>query len=674
MAPSGPRKGPASSGPQGARGPGSNGAKTTTRDRISKRRSNQAKRLDRDGDLDMEGPGAANGSSRKPKRANDPSTHGLASRATRPSGTGSRAPRPTTKAQQIIQRVITGGSGSLSSRIANGVSGGANAFKGQQINASQTMVLRVEGLKSSKAASNEGGGLKELLIFLERKAQTVGKATRPIKIKKSQINGDFVYVTASKEDGEEILKLNGFGFAGSVLAITESPHTLVSGGEAAMSSNALEIKEQLRSVLSVRYDVGAKLLNLSALGEDTVLNQMGVFHGQSTPEKLFRALMAVCDGLFKTSQEKRDAVVSISLSNNNIDDVLQIMALTETFPDLVNLDLSHNHFKDLKGLQKWRYRLGSLQALLLNGNPIETLNPNYKADITAWFPKLQNLSGTLVRTPEQVAAEEAASRPTPIPQHGADFRDINCVGEGFLGEFLTMYDTDRHGLAAKYYDDQSSFSISVNSQSPHPPDIQPPGWGAYIKFSRNHTKITHTQPRIQRLFSGTNLIQSVWQQLPPTRHPNLTAELDKYIIDCHPIHGLSDPTRPGPSSVDGMVITMHGEFQDQEPGTLKTARRSFSRTFVLGPGVPSRNPIRVISDTLVVRVFSPLPTSTPEQGTRPSEEIQKQQMVVELCKGTGMTQEYSRLCLDGANWNFDQALASFNEKRAQLPPEAFGPA
>lgn len=142
-----------------------------------------------------------------------------------------------------------------------------------------------------------------------------------------------------------------------------------------MSSTASEIKDQLRNVLSLRYDVETKLLNLSALGEDAILNQMGFFSGESKPEKLFRALMAVCDGLFKTAQEKRDAVSSISLAGNNINDVVQIMSLSDTFPDLVNLDLSRNQFKDLKALQKWRHRLRKLQTLLLNENPLEVTDP-----------------------------------------------------------------------------------------------------------------------------------------------------------------------------------------------------------------------------------------------------------------------------------------------------------
>lgn len=480
------------------------------------------------------------------------------------------------------------------------------------------------------------------------------------------MKGDFVYITASKEDAQEILKVNNFLFAGATLRITEAPEGYPDRDSTPLSSTALELKEQLRGVLSSRYDVNAKLLNLSTLGDDPTLNQMGFFSGESTPEKMFRALMAVCDGLFKTAQAKRDAVASISLAGNNINDVLQIMSLTDTFPDVVNLDLSRNQFKDLKALQKWRHRLRSVQTLLLNENPIEIADPNYKAELVTWFPKLLNLSNTQVRTPEQVAAAEAASRPTPIPQSGPDFRDIGGVGEGFITEFLSLYDTDRHNLAAKYYDEQSTFSIAVNALSPHAPHVPVPTWGAYIKFSRNHTKINHPPSRQQRLFTGTQQIQALWRQLPQTRHPNLTTHLDKYLVDCHPIHGLADPAGQNTLGVDGMIMTVHGEYEDQESGATKTSKRSFSRTFILGPGAPGRNPIRVVSDMLSVSAFRNLPTSVLAVQTVTVDDQRKEQMLLELCRQTNMTPEYSRFCLDGADWNYDQAMLSFQEKKVKF--------
>ncbi len=168
MAPTGPRNGTA---PPPRRAPG--GGKTQ-RGGIAKRRAGGPVKVDRDGDLDMDT--AAGGS----KRTNHPAANGPA-RSKKPPSTTGRAPKPTAKAQQIINKVITSGGGGLPSRLSNGT---GSSRAGRQVNALNSVTLKVEGLKSSKAANNEGGGLKELLTFLERKAHHVGKLTRPVRIKK----------------------------------------------------------------------------------------------------------------------------------------------------------------------------------------------------------------------------------------------------------------------------------------------------------------------------------------------------------------------------------------------------------------------------------------------------------------------------------------------------------
>ncbi|KAI1341468.1 hypothetical protein F5Y15DRAFT_376190 [Xylariaceae sp. FL0016] len=651
MAPTGPKKGGAPTGPRNSRNTSSGNGKPSSRGGINKRRDRTGIKVDRDGDLNMDAPATTTGASNNTKQRKNASTGPAPRASTRPT-------KPTAKVQQIVQRALGNGEGARSLR------------SGRKGEPPQVVTLKVEGLKSSRAANNEGGGLKELLAFLERKAQTVAHTTRQIRIKKSQMNGDFVYITATKEDADDILKVNGFQFAHATLTITEASEGIPAPGSR-LSSTALEVKDQLRNILSLRYDVGQKFLNLSALGEDKGLMEIGFFKSDSSPEKLFMALMSICNGLFKTAQEKRDAITSISLAGNNIDDVQQIMSLTDTFPDLINLDMSRNHFKDIKGLQKWRSRLQKCENLLLNDNPIEAAVPNYRDELTRWFPKLQNLSGLTVRTPQQVQAEEAARKVKPIPQSGPDFRDVNGIGEGFMLEFLQLYDHDRHNLAAKYYDDHSTFSVSVNMRPSQAPDVSQPSWASYIKLSRNQVKITTTNARFQRLFTGTNQVQSVWQQLPPTRHPDLASHFDKYIIDCHPITGLTAASALQPHVPEGIVLTVHGEVEDQEPHTAKTAKRSFSRTFVLGPGAPGRHPIRVVSDMLALKAYHPLTTTSPQPAANTSEAMQKQQMVIQLCEQTGMTSEYSLFCLEGADWNYDQALVSFNEKRAQLPPQAF---
>ncbi|TLD22830.1 hypothetical protein PspLS_07567 [Pyricularia sp. CBS 133598] len=541
-----------------------------------------------------------------------------------------------------------------------------------------TTILRVEGLKQSKASSNQDQGLRNILDFLERKAQNMCKRT--VTVKKSHLDKNLVlHVLASKEDAEEIVKLNGWMFAGTTLAITESdqgwPGDSKTHSASQPSPETSELKEKFKAILSRRYDLERKLLDLSGLGQDPVLSEMAAFADKERAEKTFMALMTICDEVFSGAEQKREAIHSVSLANNSIDHVSRVFTLATTFPDLKHLDCSGNLFKDSRSLSRWRHYFKGLETLLLTGNPIETNEPNYKEDMMKWFPRLQLLSGTTVRTPEQIAAEEAAKaamQPTPIPQGGADFRDAGNIGEQFLLQFLPMFDTDRAGLAAMFYDEKTSFSLSVVNQAPRDVDTPVPSWQPYLKYSRNLVKITHPGPRIQRLLKGRQLIQELWKNLPATKHPDLVSSTSKYLVDCHPLPALADPTSQSAQGVDGLIINIHGEFEEKDPNSDNIGQRSFSRTFVLGPGAPGGPQVRVVSDMLSLRAYNPipLPQGTPTSNVVPENpELQKQQLVAELSRRTNMTLEYSEMCLTQVNWDLEAAMVKFRE--TTLGPEAF---
>src|ERR1700754_1455603 len=140
------------------------------------------------------------------------------------------------------------------------------------------------------------------------------------------MNGDSVIITASPEDIEQISKLNNFVFAGATLHIKACESVAPPRGpkedRKEVSRTAQETKEKFRAILASRYDPNLKMLNLSALAQDAGLLEMGfgTFDGKTT-SKLFPALMVVADQLFKSWQEKRDAIVSVSLANNGLSDV-----------------------------------------------------------------------------------------------------------------------------------------------------------------------------------------------------------------------------------------------------------------------------------------------------------------------------------------------------------------
>lgn len=131
---------------------------------------------------------------------------------------------------------------------------------------------------------------------------------------------------------------------------------------------------------------------------------------------------------------------------------------------------------------------------------------------------------------------------------------------------------------------------------------------------------------------------------------------------------------------------VHGEYEEVNISTGQaTSLRSFDRTFVLGPG-QGVGGIRVVSDILVLRAYggssawepqggeinlSPAPQpSAPMQPQVPqgfgtvapgksSEQLQKEVMALELSRGTGMTLEYSGMCLEQSGWDLAEAGKAF---------------
>lgn len=502
----------------------------------------------------------------------------------------------------------------------------------------------------------------------------------------------------SKEDAPAILHLNGFTYAGAPLMITETTERMPTN-EDRISRAAAETKAKLTEVLAKRYNPEQKLFDFSALGADDILSSMGTFNSQNLAEKAFKALVHLASVQYKNPDEKREAIQAVSLAQNDINDVEQVFQLAQSLPELRRLDLSNNKLDTLSKLQKWSHRFRYLEELHLTGNPIVN-QPNLVTELMNWFPSLHNLNGQQIRTPEQVLESLKALSPTPLPQYPSSLRDGEAnVAGSFLQAFFPMYDSDRARLAAEFYDSDSWFSITVaaNSSRNLP-------WKTYLRYSRNVQKLGPKNPgSVQRLFTGGSLITDMWKLLPATRHPGID-QPDQWLIDCHTFPHLADPS--GHGFATGLFINVNGRFEEADPTNNLFGMRTFSRTFVLGPSKPG-NPIpyRVISDQLTLHDWTPkdppveqaavagpviTPVVTPAAppvlnsaavpvvnpvpvvATVQLDPATKNQLIQEVSNRTGMTAQYSELCLSGAaNWNFELALKSFEEVRPTLPPSAF---
>lgn len=451
----------------------------------------------------------------------------------------------------------------------------------------------------------------------------------------------------------------------------------------------------IKGVLERRYNIESKFLDLSILRQDEKLKEQSIFNVKSTAGKFFPAMMRVLDGAFETSKDKDEAVQSLSLANNELSDLTAMSSLPQTLPKLKNLDLSNNKFEKLGQLALWKKRFHNLEMLILSGNPIEQAEPDYATSIIQWFPNLRSLNGIQVRTEEDIA-NRSKTPDLPFPIRSPAFQDEGGIAEGFIRNFIAGFDADRTALTTLYYDDQSDFSYSVNTAAPRDPasteSAERQEWGDYIKNSRNLKKISQLPARQNRLFRGTQAVLDVFAAFPKTKHPDLATEAKKYMIEAHIQPGVPDPSGGSQSGVDGFFITIHGEFDEVDGVTGQPKKkRSFDRTFILGPG--GQSGVRIVSDILTVRAYGGAQAFDPDNfegwngpaaanGPAPAADGVPQlpaglsiemaeQMCLELQKQTRMTINYAKDCLEQVNWDFPMALQAFESVKGNLPPDAF---
>ncbi|KAL2863869.1 mRNA export factor mexA [Aspergillus lucknowensis] len=656
---------------------GASRARSGTSDRGGIRKRGAPTKVDRDGDLAM-GAGADAIRGQKPRGGQG-----------RSALSGSRT-QTLDRTMDVIQKALSGSSGAQ----ANIRQGGRGPGLEQVI---------VSGWKQSKAASNRDGGVESLVTFLEKKLTAPdSKAGTRARISKSRVEGDALIASIRPELLERMLQLNGFSFAGAPLIIEKYDQSSAALLDQPMSTqngvapSPADTKAKMTAILGRRYYQQAKLLDLSKLATDPDLVSMGIFGTTSTESKFFPALMKVWEMNFSNNAARREAVESVSLADNQLPNIALVTTLSQSFPDLKNLDLSNNNFKDAQAIIAWRWKFRKLQFLDLTGNPF-CADPTFKDTMLKWYPELRTLNNTQVRTEEEIAAQKK----TPIPVQAAQFRDESQIAENFIRAFFTGYDNNRAELVNGFYDNNSTFSLNVNTSAPRALQTEPAPWDPYIKKSRNLLKISHLPARMSRTYTGAEKIRELWTTLPQTRHPDVAAQPEQWLIECYPIPGLPDISGQSSTGVGGFLIMVHGKFQESNAGRVET--RSFDRTFVLGPG-GGIGGIRVINDVLCLRAFGgneawqlepqaaaaqpagapvTIPAATaggppgyglPAPG-KTDTQVQQEQLVMQLSAKTMMTFHYSELALSGNSWNMDAALKNFAELKSQgtLPADAFLP-
>jgi len=485
-----------------------------------------------------------------------------------------------------------------------------------------------------------------------------------------------VIIFTNQEDVRSILSANGYEFAGTnikieLLAPTGPRSATFSFSDTkprdeSSASAKEELTATLKSFLARRYDANAKLLDLSSIVKDQGIQAIGL-SDLNIKSKFFTALMLICDEVFPA----KDVVESITLKENELKDVGPVTALSQTFPDLKNLDLCHNQLATMRNISRWQHKFKNLEHIVLTGNPLEESVPDFKAQLVRWFPKLHLVD--LNELPADMLEAARAKKTPPKVQAGA-FQDQGGVAETFLKNFFAGYDNNRQGLVEYYYDDTSRFSLDVNTKALRDPSqkTQPHEWESYIRLSRNLLRINNLGARMKRSHQGTAAVREIFGQLPATLHPDFATESQKWLVECQIQYGLPDPTGQYPDGVNGLLVTVHGEFKEVDNNKL----RSFDRTFILGPGGP--NGVRVVNDMITIRAYGGIKAYQVSQEPTPpitdatiNAATEQDLMIVEMMKQTGMNAEYSRLCLEQSGYAFADALVAFANAKANIPAEAY---
>ncbi|RMZ89618.1 hypothetical protein DV736_g3147, partial [Chaetothyriales sp. CBS 134916] len=149
------------------------------------------------------------------------------------------------------------------------------------------------------------------------------------------------------------------------------------------SSEKLQLQDLMVRIIRKRYNPESRFLTFAELSKDPEIAPTPLV--QSTAGKVWSAFFTVCSSqVFETAAKRREMVESISLANNELAEVKDVIALSATFPQLKNLDLSNNNISTAGDLRFWRNSFRSLEHLVLANNPIMS-NPAEVQKLVRWW-------------------------------------------------------------------------------------------------------------------------------------------------------------------------------------------------------------------------------------------------------------------------------------------------
>ncbi|CAL9737338.1 mRNA export factor Mex67p [Monosporozyma servazzii] len=581
-------------------------------------------------------------------------------------------------------------------------------------------------------ANWQNGSMQDLLNFISRHTR--------VSLMQATVQGQLVvgYVN-NNQQAQEVKKWNGAKFAGNNLKIDID--STGANGTGANNGGTSSTVQFLKNILFKRYDRQNKMLNLGDLVNDPELVNNNMFSAMARQSKVIPAILKVA-----STEEELKYIESLNLANNNLKDLVPIANLPLTFKKLKNLCLANNSFTRFQTFTQWKNKFTQIREILMVNNPICN-DRMYRSEMLNIFPKLAVLDNNMIRDEVKLKSvfsimpilnpQQPNAAPSKFQPFFFESQDISNVSTNFISNFLNFWDLDRTQLL-NLYTPQSQFSVSMDSSIPSSTvkeSDQTPSFGYYISSSRNFTKISTPKLLQERLATGQEQINNLFNSIPKTKH-FLMENPNDYSVEAVTYQ-----------NVNGFLVTLHGYFEEVEKplndsnsnnGNKKTSMRnkrynnnnttsnkrlskkSFDRTWVIINNTAT-NSIVIASDLLTVRAYcqpswhveqpptpmqaptpnisgtvtptgsvgvTPVPGMMPVVGTpvgtpvvspnlQLPPEIQAKlnpiqlELLNKLQLQTKLNSEYTYMLAEQSGWNFDTAAAAFQSSVANLPPNAF---
>ena len=279
-----------------------------------------------------------------------------------------------------------------------------------------------------------------------------------------------------------------------------------------------EVREKIKMVMSSRYNITEKSLNMKNFHNDVQLCSVAYVP---------LARSNVMNNVIRVIGENVPNIEAIDFSENKLPSLDYFSLLEENAPNLKLLNLSNNRLNDIKQVEKLRDL--NLKMLHLKNNPLENKFPDRTeliANIRKTLPKLEILDDEELPKLIQFEDEVNSSKLLPIREKlmsvDENAKEIILT---FLKHYYSLYDQDDRGPLIEAYHSMAMFSMSAA----YPPNTTSHGvhkLTLYQADARNLNMIVKPSKRLSFLKMGNENVVKFLNDLPKTCH-----DLNSFTLD-----------------------------------------------------------------------------------------------------------------------------------------------